>query len=239
MCYNEIMKKFYAIKKNNEFIISGDELVHFNVLRCKIGEQILCLGYGEEDYLCEVVSVTKKEATAKILSTVKNTKNPAKSITVYQGLVKGEKADLIVQKLTELGVTKLIMFESEFTVAKANTNKTDRLNKISMEACKQCGRNMPLIISEPIKFNQMVDCLNKHDKILFANEKQTDRNLKEELQNAENIAIIVGSEGGFSDEEICKIKKTNAVEFGLGSRILRAETACIALASIVGYVAGV
>ena len=232
------MKKFFARKENNEFVFENEELAHFNVVRCTVGEKILCLSGDGYDYLCEVATVSKKRATAKILDVVENTKNPKVNITVFQGLVKGEKLDLIVQKLTELGVSSLQTFESEFAVAKANNNKIDRLNKISTEACKQCGRSIPLKIENNIKFNQMIEQLKNYGLVLFANEKNTLRDVSE-LKNKNNIALIVGSEGGFSDKEIEKIYNAGAINFGLGARILRAETACIAMSAIVGYMVGV
>jgi len=232
------MKKFFADKNGDFFVFAGDELAHFNVVRCHLGEHILCYGENNLDYICEVVSIDKKCAKAKIINKQKNTKNPKINITMYQGMVKGEKADLIVQKLTELGITNLFFFESEFTVAKGNNNKIDRLIKISKEACKQCGRSIPLNIGEYPKFESMIKSLSQYDIILFANEKDTFRNLKD-IKNYKNIAIIVGSEGGFSDNEISQINSLNAVSFGLGERILRAETACIATASIIGYILGV
>lgn len=232
------MKKFFAIKDNDYFLFKDDELAHFNVLRCKVGEQILCLNTDGYDYLCEVVDVSKKQAIAKILSKEKNTKNPTKNITVFQALIKGEKADLITQKLTELGVSQLAFFESKFSIAKANNNKLTRLNKISEEACKQCGRSIPLDIKECMPFDNMLAKLQDFDIVLFANEKNMIRNF-DCLKNANNIAIIVGSEGGFDDEEIDKIKSAGAKEFGLGSRILRAETAVIAMSAIIGFLINV
>ena len=229
------MKKFFAKRNNDRFEFEDEELNHFNVLRCRIGEQILCLGDDGYDYLCEVDQIGKKKATAVIVSKTINTKNPRKNITVFQALVKGEKADLITQKLTELGVSKLVMFESKFAIAKANNNKISRLNKISEEACKQCGRSVPLEISDNISFEEMINQLKCYDVVLFANEKSTDR-IEANLKQSQNLAIIVGSEGGFDDDEIQKIVSTGAKEFGLGSRILRAETACIAMSAIVGYI---
>lgn len=232
------MKKFFAIRNNNEYIFEGDELAHFNVLRCKIGEQIICLGDDGYDYLCEITQVTKKQAVAKIISKELNTKNPKVNITIYQGLVKGEKVDLIVQKLTELGVSNFILFDSEYSTAKPNDNKISRLNRVSIEACKQCGRSVPLNIGNTLSFNNMINSLDSYDIVLFANEKNKLRNY-DRLKQSNNIAIIVGGEGGFSDSEIEKINNKGAVNFGLGERILRAETACISLASIVGYMVNV
>jgi 16S rRNA (uracil1498-N3)-methyltransferase len=168
------MKKFFARKQDNKFIFEGDEFAHFNVLRCKVGENVLC--YHEDyDYLCEIESVNKKMAVANIISKTENTKNPKVNITIFQGLVKGEKADLIVQKLTELGISRLQFFESDFTIAKANNNKLERLCKISAEACKQCGRSRLLQIEDSIAFKDMLNELKNFDVVFFANEKQTDR----------------------------------------------------------------
>lgn len=228
------MKKFYAKKVENNFVFEGDELHHFNVLRCSVGEIIICLNKDDFDYLCEVISINKKQAVAKIVEVKENEKNPKVNITVFQGLVKGDKIDLIVQKLTELGIYNLYTFESEFTVAKANNNKLDRLNRVSEEACKQCGRSIPLEINDTIKFKDMINKLKGYDLVLFANEKNRVRDFTE-FTDKKNIAIVVGSEGGFSDGEIDAIYNAGAINFGLGERILRAETACIALASIIGY----
>ena len=231
------MKKFYGERQADCFVITGEELAHFNVLRCKTGEQILCLGQGDVDYLCEVFSISKKEASAKIIKEVKNTKNPKVNITVFQGLVKGEKADLIVQKLTELGASTLCFFESEFTVAKGNNNKMERLSKISKEACKQCGRNIPLNILECINFKQMLTMLKEYDLILFANEKDTARE-SVNFKTYKNIAMIVGSEGGFSDEEVQLFEGTHAQTVSLGKRILRAETASVFVLSVYNALVG-
>ena len=232
------MKKFFAKHIGNNFIFDGDEFAHFNVLRCKIGEQVICFGDDGYDYLCEIKEITKKQAIASIINKEINTKNPKINLTVFQGLVKGEKLDLIVQKLTEIGISNLYTFESEYAIAKANNNKIDRLRKISMESCKQCGRNIPLNIYENLKFNEMVDKLKNFDLILFANEKNKVRNF-DIFKKCKNIAIIVGSEGGFSDNEINLIYSSGAINFGLGERILRAETAVISISAIISYILNV
>jgi len=228
------MKKFYAEKKDDLFLFEDDEFHHLNVLRCRVGEEIICLTTDGFEYLCEITSIEKKKAYAKIISKKLNDKNPNKQIAVFQGNVKGEKIDLIVQKLTELGISEFYTFESSFTTAKINNNKIERLNKISMEACKQCGRSIPLKINEGLKFKEMLSLLEEYDIILFANEKEKLRNF-DDLKNYNKIAIIVGSEGGFSDAEIEQINQLNVINFGLGNRILRAETACIAMSSIICY----
>lgn len=227
------MKKFFGEYFQNKIMIDGEEFLHLAVLRCQIGEEILCFIGDENEYLCKIESITRKNATAVILSKNICLANPKIKITLFQGLPKKDKLEFITQKTTELGVSKIIPFESEFTVAKPNENKIDRLDKITKEACKQCGRSMPVIIENPVKFKEMLEMLGAYDIVLFANEK--DKLSNAEIKSAKTIAIIIGSEGGFSDNEIEIIDKLNPTVVGLGSRILRTETASIVLCGLVSY----
>lgn len=229
------MKKFFGNIENNEIYIDGEDLMHLAVLRCEIGEQIICYANDEFEYLCEIKNISKKVAVCEIINKKECEGNPKCNITMFQGLPKQDKLEFITQKLTELGASSLIPFESNFTIAKPNSNKLDRLNKITLEACKQCGRSVPLIIENAIKFNEMLERLKNYDLVLFANE--TNKQItKIDFSNAKNIAIIVGSEGGFSPEEIEKLKNIKVTEFGLGSRILRCETACVMSCGLVSYI---
>lgn len=225
------MKKVFGKKQDNLIIIDGEEREHLAVLRCTQNEEILCFCGDKYQYHCTIIEQTKKQVVAKINSSSVCKGNPTKNITVFQGLPKGDKLDLITQKLCELGVSKIVPFESSFTIAKPNQNKIQRLNKVSKEACKQCGRSLPLIVEDTVSFKQMLEMLKQFQVVLFANEK--DRLAQNSIENAENIAIIIGSEGGFSQKEIEDIISSGAICVGLGERILRTETASIALSAIV------
>lgn len=229
------MKKFFGKKTNGIIILDGEELVHLAVLRCEVGEKVICLTGDENEYLCEITHFSKRIAECKILEKSYCAKNPTKNITIFQGLPKVDKLELITQKVTELGASKIIPFESDFTIAKPNLNKIERLKKISIEACKQCGRSKCVEIEQPITFKQMIEKLNEYDIVLFANE--TNKKIsKLDFKNYNNIAIIIGSEGGFSQKEIDLLKQINNVaEVGLGERILRTETASIFLCGLVSY----
>lgn len=215
-------------------MIDGEDFLHLAVLRCKIGEQILCYIGDEFEYLCQITQITKKQAVCEIVGKSVCQGNPKRDITVFQGLPKQDKLEFITQKLTELGAKNLIPFESEFTIAKPNLNKIDRLNKISIEACKQCGRSQSVNISCPIKFDEMLNKLDEFDLVLFANE--TDKKIQDiNFEHSQKIAIIIGSEGGFSEQEIEKLKTKNVTMFGLGNRILRCETASVIACGLVSY----
>ena len=229
------MKKFFGTKENNYIIINGEDLDHLAVLRCNTNEEVLCFCGDEYEYSCKIQEITKKYEKCLILDKKLCKKNQKKNIVLFQGLPKLDKMELITQKLTELGINKIVPFESDFTIAKKNLNKIERLNKISKEACKQCGRSLPVVVEEPIKFNNLKEKLNDFDLVLFANE--TNRQITDiNFNDKNNIAIIVGSEGGFSNRELEMLTKDEKItQIGLGERILRTETASIVLCGIVSY----
>ena len=152
-----------------------------------------------------------------------------------------DKLELVTQKLTEIGLHKIIPFSSTFCIAKDNINKIERLKKITISACKQCGRTSVLAIENTKKFMDILPELKKYDIVIFANETENNTTLKEVLKDkkTENIAYIVGSEGGFSKQEIEELSKLdNVFSVTLGKRILRTETASIALGALISYELG-
>lgn len=234
------MKKVFLENTAMEDVvtITGDEFLHLaKVLRTQAGENIVCLCGDEFEYLCQVQEVAKKHITAKVLQKTLCQKNPKFAITLFQGLAKGEKMELITQKCTELGASALCPFESNFTIAKPNALRLDRLAKISQEACKQCGRSKPMQI-QPVQKLKNID-FAPFDLVFFLYEKANQENTLEKLlpqiQKAQNIAIVVGAEGGFAEAEAQKILQSGAKSICLGARILRAETAVIALTGFVSF----
>ena len=233
------MKRFYLEKDltQNQEIVIEDDLYNqmINVLRMNKGDEFILFNGSEFDFVCEIIEVQKKKLIIKVLTKKENTANPKVNITLFQALVKGEKFELITQKITEIGVSNLVPFTSTFCDVKENTTKINRLPKITIESCKQCGRSIPVKINEVVKFNKMCEMLTGFDIVIFAYEK-AQKPLKVEPIMAQNIAIIVGSEGGFSEEEarkLCAIKNVQMIS--LGSTILRAETAAITLSSTIKF----
>lgn len=225
------MRRFKIQSPEKEIKLDGEEHLHISqVLRLKINDKITCFCEDEFDYLYEIIDMQKKYTTLKFIEKTHNNANPKANIVLFQGLPKGDKLELIIQKLNELGVNKIIPFDSDFTIAKFNPSKLDRLNKIASESSKQCGRSKSLQVENCISFKQMLEEINKFQTVLFAYENERTIKLKD-INLLGDIAIIVGSEGGFSENEVNALLRTNAKIVGLGTRILRCETASIAMAS--------
>lgn len=231
------MKRFYI--SENEFennIISGDEFNHIkNVMRLKEGDEFIAFFGDEFDYVCKLTSIKKNQLEFLILDKYKNLQNPTIEIDLFQSLAKGEKMELITQKTTEIGISTIFPLFVKNCDVKPNTNKPERLRKIVINACKQCGRSKLPTVTDVITFKDSIALLKNYDLVLFANETEKNSRvyqLLEKNSSAKKIAIIIGPEGGFSKEEINEYSKL-ATSVSLGNRILRTETAAIYLTSII------
>ena len=204
-------------------VIDGDEFVHaVKVLRQKVGYKIVfCTGDGN-DYLAEISKIEKDRLYARVLDKTKNTSEPKKQVILFQGAMKN-KNDFIVQKAVELGVSKVVFFISK-NVSEKDVS-TERLNKIAIEACKQCGRAIQVDV-QLMPFSDVVEQIDA-DTILFYEEERQNKIRQLDLSDCETLKIIIGSEGGFDISEVEQAKQKGAKILSLGARILRAETAAI------------
>lgn len=228
------MRQFFG-KKNGEFIeIEESELNHLTkVLRKKVGDMIVCFCNDENKYLCQIDSINKKVCKAKIKESSLCPALPQKDITLFQALPKKEYLDEIVFKAVELGVTSLQLFISDFS----NTNKinTERINAQILSASKQCERSRLMKCNPLIEFDKMVKLLKNFDLVIFANEKEEKKTIFDikNLEKAEKIAIIIGNEGGFSENEIERLLNEKVFSITLGRRILRCTTATTTILALI------
>lgn len=228
------MRQFFG-KKNGEFIeIKESELNHLTkVLRKKVGDMIVCFCNDENKYLCQIDSINKKVCKAKIKESSLCPALPQKDITLFQALPKKEYLDEIVFKAVELGVSSLQLFISDFS----NTNKIniERINAQILSASKQCERSRLMKCNPLIEFDKMVKLLKNFDLVIFANEKEEKKTIFDikNLEKAEKIAIIIGNEGGFSENEIAKLLKEEVFSITLGRRILRCTTATTTILALI------
>ena len=226
------IRRFYVKAENitgDRAIITGDEFYHVTkVMRYKTGYKlIVCSGDGY-DYFCEITRIGDKEVECKITEKTFNERELSTEITLYLGLIKPERMDVAVQKAVEIGVKKIVPVITEFTSEK--TFKKDRAERIIIEACKQCSRAIVPEICEVKPFKECVDEASG-DK-LMAYEKETVVKAKEAFSAlSKKVSLLIGSEGGFSQEEVDYAKSKGFKTFSLGKRILKSETAVIAATS--------
>ena len=213
--------------------ISGADAHHISfALRMAAGEEITVCDMKGGVHRCVLASLDGEVVTAKMIETVtEHTESPL-SIHLFQAYPKSDKLELIVQKAVELGVKEITPFESERVIKWPKSDKlahvTERHNKIAAEAAKQCGRAVLPRVNTPISFADMIAAAGKYELCLFCYEGDGTRSLKEicaEHPHVEHVAVIVGSEGGFSLKEAEQAAAAGFAMTGLGKRILRCETA--------------
>lgn len=234
------MSRFFVSKNNisdNKILIDGEDVLHISrVLRMREGDELTVCDGEKNDYLCKIASISKKEVVCDILNKYTNQNESDVSVTLYQGVPKGAKMDLIIQKCVELGAVKIVPFNSQRTVAAAK-GKFDRFQKISLEAAKQSGRGIVPEVTSPIEFDEALSDMLKNDIAIFAYEDCKDFTLKDALRgkNPQSVGIMIGPEGGFDPAEAEKAQSCGAVTVTLGKRILRTETAGLSVISNIMY----
>ncbi len=235
----------------NDFVrITGDDAHHIaRSLRMAVGERITVCD-GQKEHECEILEFDQdKCVSAKILASEPLRGEPPYSVTLFQALPKGDKLDMIIQKAVECGACRIVPFESEHCVVRmrpdAEQRKTERRERIALEAAKQCGRGYLPTVSQTVSFDSMLQQAAKTDVVLFCYEGEGTASLRALLQDLRDggklprdrrpeISVVIGSEGGFSPKEAEAAVKSGFCMVGLGSRILRTETAsCFVLSNLV------
>lgn len=244
------MHKFFVDKENiqeNNITIQGDDVKHiYKVLRLEEGDKICINDCDGQEYLAEINDITKSEVLANIIEKVDINNESPIEVYLYQGMPKSAKMDLIVQKNTELGIKEITPIITERVVVKTELKefkKVDRWNRIALEACKQSKRSLIPIINTPIEFNDLLEQLKAMDLIVVPYENQEGHGIKKLVNNIKKedikkVAIIIGPEGGFEEEEILTLKEARANIVTLGPRILRTETAGFVCLSLLMYELG-
>ncbi len=243
------MSKFFVKPeqiKNDNIIIDGDDVNHIlNVLRMKKDDEIqVCNQVTGENYKARIVQYSKNEIECKIEEKIGKSTESNVHITIFQGIPKFEKMELIIQKNTEVGVNNIVPVIMERTVVKLDekvaSKKLDRWQKIAEIAAKQSMRDIIPNVKSIIKTKE-ID-VDMYDVVLVAYENEEHNMLKAELKKLEsqnkqeyNIAIVIGPEGGISEKEIELLDEKNVKFVSLGKRILRTETAGLVMAGNILY----
>ncbi|MBR6523873.1 MAG: 16S rRNA (uracil(1498)-N(3))-methyltransferase [Clostridia bacterium] len=237
------MRRFFAETSGDKVIISGLDAHHItDVLRLKEGDEIIVCGGDGLDCITRLTSLSKDEVLGEITKRTPSTAEPSVKIKLFQCLPKGDKFEYIIQKTVELGVTEIIPVASSRCIVKIPANKaaskTDRWNKIAESAAKQSGRGIIPEVCAPMDFKDAVKVFEDCDLPIVCYELETEVSLKKLLtanSDSKTVNIFIGPEGGISDEEIASFKRAGANSVTLGPRILRTETAPLAVLSNIIY----
>ncbi len=223
-----LLHTFYVENGN----LSIEDARHaFRVLRLKPGDDVIALSKGAR-YCARITDISEKSGAVTLIVELPSNESHAE-ITVYQGLPKSEKLELLAQKLTELGVSRLVPVRMARSVAKLEgASRIERLNKIAREAVKQCGRTRPMEICAPMSWNAALLDMQSRELMLAPWElSQPVRmaDIRKQIPAAREIGILIGPEGGMEEAEV---RESGAQQVSLGPRILRAETAALTAAAL-------
>lgn len=232
------MRFYYPSISKSCLELSGDAHTHAAyALRIRVGDYITVFDGRGHDYSCKVKEIKKDKTLLELLSTAENTGESKISVTLYLSVIKQDRFELAVQKATELGVTKIVPVYSTFTQRNVSLNY-DRLNKIAISACEQCGRSKLPDIEQSLDFDELLDRA-KSTYLIFPWEREMHGQMKAAIDKSKtDVSIFVGPEGGITEEEKNKLTDVGAKSVTLGTRILRAETAAIAALSVLYYEMG-
>lgn len=223
----------------SEIKLAGEEFAHAKtVLRVAEGTEITLLDNSGNEYTAIVCKVDKHDLTAHITGVNRGEREPKTKIYLLCGALKGDKTELVVQKATELGVAKIGVFSSKYCASYMNGNKLERLNKVAREAAKQCLRSVAPEVVYFDDFSAALLSAQPYENKLFACEF-ADRSDVDMAEIKGSTAVVVGSEGGFSEEEFALARqKFGFCGITLGKRILRAETAAVTMCALTAFSLG-
>ncbi len=216
-------------------------------LRMAVGEDITVCDMQGNQYECRIESFDEdREVYARILSVSHSQTEPQCRVRLFQALPKGDKLDTVIQKAVECGVYEIVPFESERCIVKVKADveerKTERRQRIAAEAAKQCGRSIVPEVKKTVTFDEMLDLACRADILLFCYEGDGTQPLGKILDERlfrtadgqyPEVSVVIGSEGGFSIDEVKRATDKGMCAVGLGNRILRTETAPLFVLSCI------
>lgn len=226
--------------------IIGEDVNHIsNVLRLRVLDKIIVSNKDTaKSYIAEIINISTESVECKILDENLETTESKVNIDIFQGLPKADKMEFIIQKTIELGVRNIYPIKMERCVVKfdksTETKKIERWQRIAEAAAKQSKRDIIPKIENIIHIESICQNIEKYDIILLAYENEENNSIKYELQKLDknkelSIGIIIGPEGGITNKEAEKLEKAGIKSVSLGKRILRTETASLAILSDIIY----
>lgn len=245
-------RRFYAPpsafdSNANDVTLAPDEARHLrDVLRLKVGDEVYVFDGAGKEFQCSVAESRRDSAKLKLVSEVAPARPESPlALTLAVALLKGEKFDLVVQKATELGVLRVVPVVTKLADIRLRdesdaTKRVARWQRIALEAAKQCGRAVVPEIANPVPFQSLIQDFGEGRKLLFS--ERDGQPLREATQSfpaePSPLTALVGSEGGWTDEELEAARQAGWPVVTLGGRTLRAETAAIAITALLQHIGG-
>jgi 16S rRNA (uracil1498-N3)-methyltransferase len=210
--------------------LTGAEAQHLaRVMRAQVGDEVILFDGGGDEFTGRITAISKSAVDLEITERRSLDRELPHQLTLAVALPKGDRQKVLVEKLTELGVTRLIPLITQRGVAQPVESALDRLSRSVIEASKQCGRNRLMEIAAPVDVAQLAEAAPSAVLRLVAH---PDGERLAELGGASgDILAAVGPEGGFTDAEVSALERAGWRRVALGPRILRIETAAMALAA--------
>ena len=241
------MQQFFVTAdqvQENQIYIEGTDVNHMkNVLRMRPGEKLGISDGNNHHYICQVEKYEDAQAVLTILEEESvDTELPSK-VYLFQGLPKGDKMELIVQKAVELGVYQVIPVATKRAVVKLDAKKAkkkvERWQQIAVSAAKQAGRGIIPAVGEVCTYAQALKYAEELDVVLIPYElaegMEETKQIIAEIRPGQSVGIFIGPEGGFEKEEVEQAVKAGAEPLTLGKRILRTETAGLTMLSVLMF----
>jgi len=244
------MRRFFIETSNidgRKAVLTGSDARHARrVLRMKSGDRILLFDGQGEQYHAEIVDMLPDSIETRIVGCCTSQAETPLRITIAQAFLKEKKMDGLVRQVTELGVSRWVPFFAERSVPRPDdkrlAGRMERWRKIVKETMKQCRRLRVPEISPPLSYDEVMGFAGSGDVSLLFWEKAT-RPIHEAVLSAggcppKDVLAVIGPEGGFSDQEIERARHAGLCFVSLGVRILRAETATVAVCALLQYLYG-
>lgn len=222
--------------------LTGADVNHIkNVLRMRPGERAQFTDEDGVGYLCAIRELEKEQIIADILDVQEASHELPAAITLYQGIPKGDKFDLIIQKAVELGVCQIVPVMTARCIVKLDDKKKEhkkkRWNEIAKSAAKQSKRSRIPTVCDVLSFEQAISEAKEYDLVCIPYEQEEGmhktKQFIEQVRAGMKIAVYIGPEGGYEESEIKRAIENQICPISLGKRVLRTETAGIALLSMM------
>lgn len=218
--------------------LMGQEAQHVSkVMRAKVGEELILFDGTGAEFAARIEKIGRSEVEVSIIERCEVDRELPFRLAIGVALPKGDRQRWLVEKLVELGVTEVVPLVTARSVAQPNGNALERLRRAVVEASKQCGRNRLMVVGQASTFDAFLTAASDSDLRLIAHPSSANESVADRLApNNNNVVVAIGPEGGFTDEEIAQAEERHWRKVSLGQRVLRTETAAIAIASAIIFV---